>query len=258
MEAEVREILSDLSLGEIRYFDRIGSTNEEALHWAARGALDLSLVLANEQTRGRGRLDRTWFTTRDAALAFSLILRPTHNERAHPSQLTGLLALSLIEILLPMGLPAAIKWPNDVLVNEKKLAGILVESSWTGDKPDAFVLGMGVNVTPEAIPRMERLLFPATSIESELGRTVGRAQLFRDILQRFLSLRPTIGTGGFIQTWEKHLAYMGQQVKVDTGKGKPFQGVIQGLDADGGLRLEIDQNRTITAKFGNVHLRQVT
>jgi BirA family biotin operon repressor/biotin-[acetyl-CoA-carboxylase] ligase len=169
-----------------------------------------------------------------------------------------LLALSLIEILLAMDLPATIKWPNDVLVNERKLAGILVESSWTGNKPDAFVLGMGVNVSPEAIPLTERLLFPATSIESELGRTVDRAQVIHDILQRFISLRPGIGTEGFIQSWEKLLAYLGQQVNVDFGNGKQVQGVILGLNADGGLRLQIDGNRTLTANFGNVHLRPVT
>jgi BirA family biotin operon repressor/biotin-[acetyl-CoA-carboxylase] ligase len=258
MEDTFRRLLSNLPLGGIRYFDQIGSTNDEALAWVDEGAADLSLVLANEQTSGRGRLERSWFTPRDSALAFSLILRPTEAERAHPALLTGLLALSLVSCLHPLGLSAAIKWPNDVLVNGKKLAGILVESSWSGQRLDAFVLGMGVNVTPASIPPTHQLLFPATSIESELGRQISREELLRDILLVALAWRQKLGTKEIIQAWEEHLAYRGQHVRVETGKHDAVLGIPLGLDAEGRLRLKSENGETVTIHFGDVHLRPLT
>src|SRR5215216_6100018 len=101
---ELKKTLSKLPLGEIRYYDSIGSTNTEALAWATSDAEDLSLVIADEQTAGRGRLDRKWFTPPDSALAFSLILRPSAAERPHLSRMVGLAALSITDVLLARGL----------------------------------------------------------------------------------------------------------------------------------------------------------
>ena len=177
MESQYQSQLSSLSLGSFRYYDTLGSTNDEALTWASKGAPDLSLIVADEQTSGRGRMDRKWFTPPNSAMAMSLVLRPTPTERAHPSRTTGLLALSLTESLLELGLNPRIKWPNDVLLADRKVAGILVESSWTGEKLDALVLGMGVNVLKASVPPADQLLFPATSIETELGYPIHRAEL---------------------------------------------------------------------------------
>ena len=161
--------LSSLPLSAFRYYDTLGSTNDEALVWASQGAPDFSLIIADEQTSGRGRMDRKWFTPPQSALAMSLILRPTAIERTHPARTTGLLALSLAESLRKLGLIPQIKWPNDVLLSGRKVAGILVETTWMGDELDAMVLGMGVNVLNASIPPADQLLFPATSIETELG-----------------------------------------------------------------------------------------
>ena len=114
---ELKKSLSKLPLGDIRYFDSIGSTNDEALAWAATDAPDLSLVIADEQTAGRGRLDRKWFTPKGTALAFSLILRPTAAERPHLSRTVGLAALAVADSLRTRGLAAQIKWPNDILIS---------------------------------------------------------------------------------------------------------------------------------------------
>src|SRR5215208_1117001 len=92
---ELKKALSKLPLGEVKYFDSIGSTNNEALAWATKDAKDLSLVIADEQTAGRGRLDRKWFTPPGTALAFSLILRPSAAERPNLSRVVGLAALSV-------------------------------------------------------------------------------------------------------------------------------------------------------------------
>src|ERR1044071_7260555 len=160
-QTELKKALAQLPLGDVRYFDSIGSTNNEALAWAASGVRDLSLVIAEEQTAGRGRLDRKWFTPRGTALAFSLILRPTPEEKPYLTRVVGLAALAVADSLRTRGLVAQIKWPNDVLLNGRKVSGILVESVWSGEEVDCVVTGIGMNVLKDSVPSTELLQFPA-------------------------------------------------------------------------------------------------
>src|SRR5688572_12632522 len=129
-EKTLRKTLSDLPLREFRYFAQTGSTNDVALAWASDGAPDLALIYADEQTTGRGRMGRKWFTPPGAALACSLILRPKGRESENIGLFSGLGALALVRALKKHGLSAQIKWPNDVLINGRKTAGILVETVW--------------------------------------------------------------------------------------------------------------------------------
>lgn len=255
MEFQYQRALAKLPLASCRYYDTIGSTNDKALAWASRGAPDFSLIIADEQTSGRGRMERAWFTPPHSALAMSLILHPTTVERAHPSRTTGLLAVSLAESLLKLGLAPQIKWPNDVLLAGRKVAGILVESSWMGEELEALVLGMGVNVLNPSVPPADQLLFPATSIETELGHPVDRAGLLADILTRVLDLRPTLGTDVFLKAWEARLAFRGQQVQVEDRSGKSISGELIGLESDGSLCLRNEDGKSVTVHSGEVHLR---
>ena len=254
-EIQLERYLSSLPLSTYRYYESIGSSNDEALAWASQGAPDFSLILADEQTSGRGRLDRKWFTPHRTALAMSLILHPTNIERAHPARTTGLLALSLAESLLKLGLVAQIKWPNDVLLTGRKVAGVLVESSWMGSELEALVLGMGVNVLNASVPPADQLSFPATSIETELGHAIERMELLKDILIRVLNWRPNLGTEAFLKAWEGSLAFRGQQVQVKVGGGKFVIGELLGLDSEGSLRLQDEHGKSVTVQFGEVHLR---
>ena len=254
-ETQLEQYLSALPLSAFRYYDTLGSTNDEALAWASQGAPDFSLILADEQTNGRGRMNRKWFTPPRSALAMSLILRPTTIERAHPTRTTGLLALSLAESLLKLGLVPQIKWPNDVLLTGRKVAGILVETIWMGEDLDALILGMGVNVLNMSVPPAEQLLFPATSIETELGHPIERTELLRDVLARVLDWRPKLGTDVFLKSWEGSLAFRGQQVQVQGGSEKPIMGELLGLETDGSLRLRDKHGKSVTVQFGEVHLR---
>ncbi|MGD8402569.1 MAG: biotin--[acetyl-CoA-carboxylase] ligase [Anaerolineales bacterium] len=254
-KTQLEHFFSPLPLGAFRYYETVGSTNDEALVWAAQAAPDFSLILADEQTSGRGRMDRKWFTPPGSALAMSLILRPTTIERAHPSRTTGLLALSLAESLLELGLTPQIKWPNDVLLGDRKVAGILVESSWMGEKLEVLVLGMGVNVLAASVPPADQLLFPATSIETELGHPINRTELLREILLNILEWRPNLGMDAFIQSWETSLAFRGQQVQIQGGSGDPIVGQLLGLDSDGNLHLQDEHGKSVTVQFGEVHLR---
>ena len=254
-ENTLRNQLLNLPLNAFRFYDSIGSTNDDALEWISQGAQDFSLVVADEQTSGRGRMDRRWFTPPGSALAMSLILRPAQDEQTHPSRMTGLLALSLTESLIVLGLAPQIKWPNDVLLNGKKVAGILVESTWTGEHLDAFVLGMGINVFEKSVPPAEQLLFPATSVETELDRQVERTGLLSAILASVLKWRPLLGTDGFLKAWDEKLAFRGQQVQVEGASEETIIGELLGLESDGSLCLRDERGKSVTVQFGEVHLR---
>ncbi len=252
---ELKKILSKLPLGDIRYFDSIGSTNNEALAWAASGAKDLSLVIADEQTAGRGRLDRKWFTPKGTALAFSLILRPAAGEKPYLTRIVGLAALAVADALRTRGLDTQIKWPNDVLLNGCKVAGILIESVWAGDEVDCLVIGIGINVFNQAVPSADLLQFPATSLEKSLGPSIEREKLLQDLLAGISALRPHIGSDSFLASWEKALAFRGEQVQVEAGNGTSVTGKLLGLEPDGSLRLSNVDGKSVTVRFGDVRLR---
>ena len=252
---ELKKTLSKIPLGDVKYFDSIGSTNNEALAWATSDAKDLSVVIADEQTAGRGRLDRKWFTPKGTALAFSLILHPTAEEKPYLTRMVGLAALAVVDALQTRGLIDQIKWPNDVLLNGRKVAGILVESVWSGEEVDCLVIGIGMNILKGAVPPNALLQFPATSLEESLGPDVEREEILHDILAGIIALRPHIGSDSFIASWEKVLAFRGEQVQVEEGDGNQITGRLLGLEYDGSLRLSDEQSNSLTVRFGDVRLR---
>jgi len=253
---ELEKLLSKLPLGDIKYFDSIGSTNDEALAWAANDAEDLSLVIADEQTAGRGRLDRKWFTPPGTALAFSLILRPTADEKPHLSRTVGWAALAVADSLRTRQLTPQIKWPNDVLLLGRKVSGILVESVWSGDEVDCVVIGIGINVLKGAVPPVDdERQFPATSLEDELGYPPERAEILFDVLSNMINMRPQLGNDEFLNRWNESLAFLGQEVQVEVGNEVPVTGLILGLESDGSLRLRDGHDKTVAVRFGDVRLR---
>lgn len=259
----LNKTLSDLPLGQIRFFESVGSTNDEALAWATAGAPDRSIVITDEQTQGRGRLDRRWFTSKGTALAFSLILRPSAAMRPHLTRTVGLAALAIVDSLLKHGLSAQIKWPNDVLLNDRKVAGILVESVWSGEQIDSIVVGMGLNVMKDSVPPFHLLKFPAISMEEALEKAPDREKLLHDILAVFLARLPQIGSEELIKEWEEKLAFRGEQVQIINELDRstkestmnPITGELLGLQEDGSLRLRSEHGNLVTVHFGDVSLR---
>lgn len=254
-QQDLASTLSDLPLGEIRFFNSIGSTNDEALTWAGHGAQDLSLIVANEQTAGRGRLDRPWFSPPSTSLAFSLILRPRLDEVPHLSRLVGLTALSLVDAISKLGLSPQIKWPNDILLNGRKVAGILIELGWAGEQVNYVVIGVGLNVAKGAAPTTDVLRFPAISLEHLLGAVPDRAQVLHDILTSFIALRPHMHTESFMSSWEKILAYYNREVRVEMGGDQAVIGRVVGLETDGSLKVRDEHGKIVIVRFGEVRLR---
>lgn len=257
-----------MPLGQLRYFDQIDSTNVEAANWADAGAPNLSLVVANEQLSGRGRAGRKWFTPAEAALAFSLVIRnqpPTCFPTTYPIdqlvyRLTALGAIAVSQaLLLDYGLTAEIKWPNDVLLGRRKVAGVLTEAHWMAGSLTAVILGIGVNITPAAVPREGEFLFPATCIETNLGRAVQRYDVLRSILSQILSWFARLDAPEFMECWNSQLAFKGEWVYLVTETVDSEQqwrpGLVLGLDDSGCLRVEDQSGVILALRSGEVRLR---
>lgn len=256
-KSEFKAALQDLLLGGLRFFDSIGSTNDEALAWASSGAPDFSLVVADEQTSGRGRMGRSWFTPPGAALAFSLVLRPKGAERENVGLFSGLGALALVDALQTFGIAAQVKWPNDVLIRRKKVAGILAETVWLGTEVDSVVLGMGVNVSPDSVPPPKGLNYPATCLQAEAGKPIPRALLLKTLLEAIQRRRAILASGTFLRHWESALAFRGETVRVWVSEADTLTGQLLGLEADGGLRLGLSDGAERIIRSGEVRLRPV-
>ncbi len=274
-EKQVQITLAGLELGAVRYFASLGSTNDEAARWVSEGAPDLSLVVADEQTAGRGRDGRTWYTPAGSALALSLIIYPTETVTHIQSRLTALGALAVHDALRKQyKVPAMIKWPNDVLINRKKVAGVLAEAHWSGEVLKALILGIGINVAPAPVAMAEQqgnvLNFPATCMEAAAGHPVDRLELLRHVVNELIYWRPRLGSTEFLQAWESNLAFRGEKVQVTIGQsagkdGFPRslegrspsieEGLIMGLSPDGSLRLRRQNGETVNVHFGEVRLR---
>lgn len=265
-KTEVVQALEGLPLGPLRYHHKTGSTNSEAAAWVAAGAADLALVLADEQTAGRGRLGRRWHTPPGAALACSLVLRPPGveadaNETSwNAARYTALGALAVCQALRShYGLEAGIKWPNDVLLAGRKTAGVLAEALWDGRQLSAVILGIGVNVSSAALPPADQVSYPATCVEQVLGQSVPRLEVLRHILSELLVWREQLWEESFMQAWEERLAFRGQWVELRsesaTGELSRRSGKVLGLDEGGSLVLKDENGEVFSAAFGEIHPR---
>lgn len=165
----------------ILHYDTLDSTNNLAISFARNGAMEGTVIVSEYQTKGRGRFNRSWQSARGKDLLFSFILRPKLKASGTPI-LTHLAAQSVLETLISkFELVAKLKKPNDVLIQGKKICGILTESSATKQNMDYVVVGIGLNVNSEK----KDLIDLATSIRIETKKKVDKAPLLIDILERF-------------------------------------------------------------------------
>jgi BirA family biotin operon repressor/biotin-[acetyl-CoA-carboxylase] ligase len=260
----------------MHYYEHIGSTNDEAARWIEQGAPDLAVVIANEQTGGRGRLKRRWYTPLDTALAFSVILKEPVQKILLQNQVftrfTALGALAVCQVLRDRyQLEAEIKWPNDVLVGGKKIAGILAETHWIGETLAGIAIGIGINVAHSSIPSKEILAFPATCLEDCIPTlpdgisTRERAELLYAIVMGMQSWRTCLHSDDFIDQWEMHLAYRNQWVQVFHDYERHHiqdeyiisQGRLMGITPLGALRLLDNDGHLFQVEMGDISLRAI-
>ena len=225
-----------------------GSTNDDARELALAGCPDRTIVVADEQRNGRGRLGRRWIAPPASSLLVSLILR-----RPVPSiLLTALCSIAVVESIADLtGLVARIKWPNDVMLGGKKVCGILTDVLSRDDQP-ITVVGVGLNVN--LIPTAAGLPSTAGSLSSELGRNVDRAALLEALLgriDRHLKLADEGLRSKIWSRWEALLWRRRQAVRVEQD-GPTLYGVVEGLSPSGALRLRAPDGELIEVSVGDV------
>jgi BirA family biotin operon repressor/biotin-[acetyl-CoA-carboxylase] ligase len=151
-----------------------------------------------------------------------------------------------------------------VIATRRKLAGVLVELQWSGERLDAAILGIGINVSRHAVPPAEQLSFPATCVEEAVGEEVDRWMLLRAVLANLLSWKDELDTERFMQAWRGRLAFRGEWVQVFSDArgeqdGEPpllYEGQVAGINPDGTLRLKLRSGEMISVQFGEIRLRQ--
>jgi BirA family biotin operon repressor/biotin-[acetyl-CoA-carboxylase] ligase len=229
----------------IHWLDTTTSTNDVAAHLANLGADEGTVVAADAQTAGRGRLGRTWFSPPRAGLYVSIVLRPAVNlsTQSNPSALVTLASgVAIAEgVRKSTGLPAEIKWPNDVMIGRRKLAGILAEAAVQGDRLQHVIVGFGVNVQNTSFPR--ELADRATSIEAETSRPADRAQIFTHTLSAFSARYRDLQAGRFdaiLSAWRALTPSLrGAWVEWDTAAGV-MRGRAEDIDQHGALMVRVD------------------
>ncbi|MBI3359873.1 MAG: biotin--[acetyl-CoA-carboxylase] ligase [Chloroflexi bacterium] len=250
--ANLERTLAGLRFGRpLRFFESIGSTNDEARRMAEGGAPEGALVVADEQVTGRGRAGRSWQTPRGAALAASFILRPdlAPAQLGRITMLGGLAAAEAIDKII--GGRASLKWPNDVLLDHKKVCGVLAESALIGERIAFVVLGIGINVNAGPAGEVQ---FPATSLAEASGGPVDRVALLASLARRLTLRYEEIGGESLHEAWAARLAYQGKRVTVNTSAGVT-EGVDEDVDADGALILRLDSGESRRVLAGDVRLR---
>lgn len=234
----------------------VGSTNDVALGLAEAGAPEGALVVADSQTRGRGRGGQAWQTRPGTALAMSLLLRPRQIRPETAWGITVAGALAVAEALETEGAAPSIKWPNDVLLGERKVAGLLADVGWEGERLLYAVLGIGVNVLLGSAPPDESVDYPATSLEHELGRPVDRGTLLLATLESLARWYRKLGTVGLREAWWQRMAFRDQRVSVWDGR-EEVRGRLAGIDAAGGVVLALDGGERVNVGAGAARLRPI-
>lgn len=247
-----RNLKTDFIGKKVIAYPSLSSTNDIAKREAKKGAREGTVILAEEQTAGRGRLKRAWLSPK-GSIALSIILHPT------PAQLPSLIMVASLAVARCIekvgGLETQIKWPNDVLIKGKKVCGILIESDIRGNAVDYAVIGIGINVNllPVDFPEIAAT---ATSLAQELGREISQREMIRCLLVEAENLYLALPEGDSVfREWRDRLVTLGKEVELISGKTS-YKGVAESVANDGSLLLRQPDGNLIKIVAGDVSLRQ--
>lgn len=258
LPAEIQHGLETRVIGQkIIFHAEIDSTNNEAKRLAAAGEPEGTIVVAESQTGGKGRLARSFFSPPGKGIWFSVILRPPFLPQEAP-KCTLMVAVAVARAMHAFGLTAGIKWPNDIMYENKKLVGILTEMSATMEGINHIVIGTGINVNIAREDFPEELQDVATSLAIMNGAPVPRVEFFRAVLRAFDDLYASVLAGGFtavFDEWRRYSITLGQEVRViGVRTGEEFYGTAVDIDADGALLVDTAEGqRRVLA--GDVSIR---
>jgi len=233
---------------DVEHHDSIGSTNARARELAAEGRSDV-VVLADEQTGGRGRLDREWRSP-GGGIWLSVLIRPAIPPARAPA-MTLAAAVATTRAVRDRGVDASIKWPNDVLVGDRKLAGILTEMEGEADRVSWLVVGIGLNANVDVATLPEE--GNPTSLRAEVG-DVDRRTVTQRLLSEFATL--TRDLGAVLPAWREHASTLGRRVRIDTGD-TAVVGTATGIEFPGALVVDTGAERVTVSTGDCEHLRDV-
>ena len=246
---------------KLYYLESTGSTNTDAKRFGEEGDPHGTTVVADIQTAGKGRRGRQWQSLPGTSLSFTILLRPDFvPDKA--SMITLVMALSVAEAVEETtGAEVGIKWPNDIVMNRKKICGMLTEMTMTPemDEIQYVVVGAGINVNNGSPEEFQEDIRPtATSLRIETGRQYNRAELLDKVLMRFEenyeTFLETLDLSGLRERYQKHLLNMGAQVRVLDPAGE-YTGVSEGIDSQGELIVVKENGEKIPVYAGEVSVR---
>jgi len=239
---------------EIFFYDSVASTNDTAYALAENGAKEGAVVIAEHQSKGKGRFNRIWISPKQTGIYFSCVLRPKMPLKEVP-KITILVAVAVAEsISKTTGLNIKIKWPNDVMINDHKVSGILTELKAEQDEVDFVILGLGINVnTPKNV-----LPSHATSISCENGKPVDRVALMRMILEKIEQYYKEVFKRGhfndIIKKWKQYSYPMGSKVRINLHHKKIIEGSFHSLSSDGTLLVKLTDGNIKEISAGDVEI----
>ena len=256
---EIQNLKNTKWLGKkVFYYEKTGSTNLDAKQLAEDGAPHGTLVVAEEQTDARGRRGRNWQAPAGSNLYFSLVLRPNFPAE-HASMLTLVMAVSVARAVREQcGLKAEIKWPNDIVVNKRKVCGILTEMTMEARAIGYVIVGVGINVNQKEFP--EDIRETATSLSCESGKVFSREELLQRIMEFFEAdyetFLKTENIALLMDTYNSWLVNKGAQVKVLEPSGE-YLGTAQGINENGELLVERENGHLEAVYAGEVSVRGI-
>lgn len=255
---EIKHLLKNKFIGKtIYYYENLSSTMDTAMDLSLKGATEGAVVIAEHQTKGRGRMGRIWLSPKYRGIYFSLIIKPKILPQQAPI-LTLIAAVAICEGLKKQaGLTAQIKWPNDILIDNKKIGGILTELSAEMDIVHAIIVGVGINVNNEK----KTLPYVASSLKEITGYEISRVNILQSILscfeERYLQFQKG-GVAKILDKWRHLSTTLGKRVRLNVGGHKNrLSGEAVDIDQDGSLLIRQDSGLVERAISGDIiHCKQ--
>jgi len=253
----VRALLTTSEVGQrIHYFVRTTSTMDDARRLAEDGAPHGAVVVADEQTAGRGTKGRIWVSPPGQSIHATIIVRPDVEQLKRLSIVSPVAATDALRATTP--LEPTIKWPNDVQIEQRKLGGILIEAEWRDAQPGYALVGIGLNVNFDPAPWATQIDRPATSLMIELGARREREPVLAALLNAFETRCRQAAERTLHETWTARLDTLGRDVTVTLSTGERIDGAAVAVDDDGALIVRTSDGTHRTFIAGEVTLRETT
>ena len=240
--------LNSINIGDIIVLDTVNSTNTYAKELAQNGAKHNTIVIANHQTAGRGRLGREFFSPSDTGLYMSIILRPD-GYPLDPTAVTiaaGVAVCRTVEEICNK--QPQIKWVNDIFLDGRKICGILAEAGTNIGTIDYIIVGIGINVSTEDFPS------ELDNIAGSLGRNLDRNLIAGKLIAEFNHLQPLCGSYELIDEYKYRSLVLGKKIDFTKG-GETYTGIATDINNEGNLIVTLENDKTVTLKSGEISLR---